>query len=346
MKRHLSFLSARHYLTTTLGALALVAISAATAQTTLRLSSWAPPMHPVTTEILGGWAKDVERVTEGRVKVDILKSPLGAPTAYYDLIRNGVVDVGFITHDFTPNRFALTRVAELPMLGGNAEDSSVALWRTQHKFFDPAKEHANVKVLGLMVHGPGYLYTMAQAPTSLEALRGQKIRATAGIPQDLVTALGAVAVPAPPPKSYEVMMNGVVDGTIFPAESIAAFNLAPLIKHVLKVPGGFYKSTFAILMNERKWNSLSKQDQEAIWSVSGEELSRRAGQVWDKSDRAAEAIIHAANISEYIATGDYLEAIKQRLTPLSDAWNAAAQARGVDATAALEYFKLQLHNKP
>lgn len=322
---------------------ATLASVSALAQTTLRLSSWAPPLHPVSTEILGQWAEDVERVTQGRVKVETLKSPVGAPAAYYDLVRNGVVDVSFITHDFTPNRFVLTRIAELPLVGTNGESASVALWRTQQRFFETAQEHSGVKLLGMMVHGPGYVYTStSQALTSLDALKGLKIRATAGILTDVATALGAVAVPAPPPKAYEVMMNGVVDGTLFPAESVGSFKLEPLIKQVLKVPGGFYKSSFAIIMNERKWNALSKADQETIWSISGEPLSRRAGRVWDASDKVAEASIQAAGITEHNAQGAYLDKLKERLMPLHETWMKDAAGRKVDVRAALEYFISQL----
>ena len=39
-------------------------------------------------------------------------------------------------------------------------------------------------------------------------------------------------------------------------------------------------------MNEDKWNKLSKQDQDAIMSVSGE-ARRAAGKAWDAADAAA-----------------------------------------------------------
>ena len=37
-------------------------------------------------------------------------------------------------------------------------------------------------------------------------------------------------------------------------------------------------------MNEDKWNKLSKQDQDAITSVSGEPLALLAGKAWDATD--------------------------------------------------------------
>ena len=42
-------------------------------------------------------------------------------------------------------------------------------------------------------------------------------------------------------------------------------------------PGGFYSSSFGFFMNEDKWNKLSKQDQDAIASVSGEPLALLTG---------------------------------------------------------------------
>lgn len=326
-----------------IAAVAVAVVSgAAAAQTVLRLSSWAPPQHPVTTEIMGGWARDVERVTDGKVKVEILKTPVGAPASYFDLVRNGVVDVSFVTHDFTPNRFVLTRIAQLPFMGDSGEAASVALWRTQEKFFEKADEHAGVKVLGLMVHGPGYLYTTGRPVGSLDELRGAKIRASAGVMTDVVTAFDAVTVPAPPTKSYEVLSNGVADGTLFPAESIVGFNLTSLVKQVLKIPGGFYKSSFVIMMNPAKWNALSEEQRTAIWSVSGEGLSRRAGAVWDKSDKTAEASLAAAGVKEVVAAGSYLTALRERLEPLRTNWLKQARSRGVDADAALAYFNEQL----
>lgn len=312
------------------------------AQTVLRLSSWAPPQHPVSTRIMGGWAEDVERATNGQVKVEILKAPVGAPGSYFDFVRNGVVDVSFFTHDFAPNRFVLTRLAELPFIGQTGEAASVALWRTQEKYFNRADEHKGVKILGLMVSGPGYLYTVNRPVDQLAGFRGAKLRSSAGGMSDVVAALDAVTVPAPPTKTYELLTNGVADGTLFPAESIAGFNLVPLVKNVLKIPGGFYKSSFVIMMNQKKWDALLPELQQAIWSVSGEYLSRRAGIVWDESDRIAEEQLKAAGIDETVAAGAYLTELKRRLEPLREQWVRDAGERGVDGGAVLEYYREQV----
>ncbi|WP_436643287.1 TRAP transporter substrate-binding protein [Microbaculum sp. FT89] len=317
-------------------------IQSAAAQTTLRVSSWAPPTHPVTTEIFGKWAADVERVTEGRVKTEMLGAPLGAPPAYFDLVSKGIVDVSFVTHDFLPNRFVLSGLSQLPFSTYSAEISSVALWRTHEAMLAELDEHKGVKVLALMVHGPGQLYTISKPVTAIADFAGLKVRASAAIQTEILEQVGGSPVSAPPTKSYEVMANGVVDGTLFPPESMKGFNLIPLVKHELAVPGGFYTTSFVIMMNEAKWDGLSDADKEAIMSVSGEYLSRRAGAVWDASDEVANAEIDAAGVERVVAEGAFLEELKRTFVPLEASWIERASAKGLDAKAALEFYRAEV----
>ena len=123
--------------------------------------------------------------------------------------------------------------------------------------------------------------------TKVEDLAGMKIRSGGGISEEMARALGASAFVKPAPESYELLSSGVADGTFFPLESIISFKLGSVIKYATLFPGGFYGSAFGFFMNEDKWNKLSKEDQDAITSVSGEALARLAGKAWDATDRAA-----------------------------------------------------------
>ena len=100
----------------------------------------------------------------------------------------------------------------------------------------------------------------------------------------MARALGASAFVKPAPESYELLSSGVADGTFFPLELIISFKLGSVVKYATLFPGGFYGSAFGFFMNEDKWNKLSKQDQDAIASVSGEALARLAGKAWDATD--------------------------------------------------------------
>ena len=77
----------------------------ARAEIVLTLNNWLPPTHPQVADLFVPWAADIERVTEGRVKVQILPAPLGPPSASFDLAKNGVTDIGFAVMGYTPGRF-------------------------------------------------------------------------------------------------------------------------------------------------------------------------------------------------------------------------------------------------
>ena len=61
-----------HALIATAAALTFGGVGQAQAQTTLTLSSWVPPTHFVVKDILQPWMAEVEKATEGRVKVSLL----------------------------------------------------------------------------------------------------------------------------------------------------------------------------------------------------------------------------------------------------------------------------------
>ena len=101
--------------------------SAALSQTTtMTMSSWVPPSHLMTKDVLAVWAQNVEKATNGRVKFQMLpKHPSAAPGTF-DAVKDGLVDVSFVTASYTPARHVLPLLPELPGAGATAEINSVA----------------------------------------------------------------------------------------------------------------------------------------------------------------------------------------------------------------------------
>ncbi|MDP2094488.1 MAG: hypothetical protein Q8K50_11465, partial [Hydrogenophaga sp.] len=77
----------------------------AQAQTMLTLSSWVPPAHYVVKDILQPWMAEVEKATEGRVKINLLPKPVGAPAQHWELARKGVADITWGNFTYEPERF-------------------------------------------------------------------------------------------------------------------------------------------------------------------------------------------------------------------------------------------------
>src|SRR5881275_3359068 len=117
--------------TLVLAALAVVlATTPALAQTTtLTMSSWVSPTHHVTAVVLQGWANEAEKVTNGRVKFTMLPKHPSAPPGTFDAVREGLVDLSYVTASYTPSRHVLPLLAELPGAGDTALANSLAYSR-------------------------------------------------------------------------------------------------------------------------------------------------------------------------------------------------------------------------
>ncbi|MBK1650198.1 TRAP transporter substrate-binding protein [Rhabdochromatium marinum] len=319
----------------------LITLAGTASAETLRLSNWLPQSHPIVKDVMVPWKVAVEEATEGRVTVQILDAPLGPPPAHYDLAANGVADVTFSAQAYTPGRFKTAMLAELPFLGDSAEAVSVAYWQVFEERLAAAGEYAGVKVLGVFTHGPGHAFAKGRDLSSLDGIAGAKLRVGGGMANDVATALGAVPVQSPSSKAYELISGGVVDGILFPFESVTFFRLDGLLDQGFEVPGGLYNTSFFFVMNERRWNRLSEADQAAIDSVSGEALSRLAGKAWDAADAAGRSALEG-QVELHVATEEQMEGLHQMLDPVIEAKLDEIATSGIDAKAALEDMKARI----
>jgi len=324
-----------------LSAASMLMISGASAKTTLRLSNWIPPKHPIAADMIFPWAKKVEKASNGRIKVNILKKALGKPPAAFDLAKDGIADISWGVHGYTPGRFVVTQLVELPFLGDDAEALSVAYWRVHLKYLAAANEHSGVKLLGLMTHGPGHIYNSKRSINMPADLAGLKIRVGGGVVSDVGKALNIVTMMKPATKSYEILSRGVADGIFFPKESIKSFKLSKVLKYATYIPGGLYNTSFFLVMSEKSWNKLSTQDQQAITSVSGEEFAKLAGKGWNKADRAGMAAMNAAGMSVQTASSAMMAELRKKLSDIETKVVERAKAKGVDGAAALKMLRAE-----
>ena len=265
----------------------------AQAQTTLTLSSWVPPTHFVSKDILQPWMAEVEKVTEGRVKINMLPKAVGSPPQHWELARKGVADITWGNFTYEPERFKSMWFVELPMMGSNCEASSVALWRTHSQFLASNDAFKGVQMLGVGLLGGGQFHHPSKVIDTPDDLKGQKVRMGGPIQKRLLEELGAIPVEGPGTKAYELLQGGVIDASLHPIESVVNFRLDGTLKNHTIIPGGLYDASFFVVMNERKFKGLSAADQQAVMKVSGEMLSRRWGQEFDKQDKAAQAKLRA-----------------------------------------------------
>jgi len=319
----------------------LAAARPAAAQTTLTMSSWVSPQHHLTASVLQVWANDVEKATSGHVKFAMLPKHPSAPPGTFDAVRDGLVDLSFVTASYTPARHILPLLPELPGGGDTALVNSVAYSRIHWKYFQKVGEYRGVKLLGVFTHGPGQMFTKKPV-AGIGDVQGLKIRTGGGVAEQVAKALGASAFVKPAPESYELLSSGVADGVFFPLESIISFKLDTVLEQATLFPGGMYSSAFGFFMNEEKWNKLPKQDQEAIEKLSGEYIARLAGNSWDEADRKGMDALKKSGVKIVHANPAFIAEVKKRSAPIVEEWVKQANAKGVDAAKILAEFQDEL----
>ena len=319
----------------------VVAAQPALAQTTLTMSSWVSPTHHITAVVLQGWANEAEKVTNGRVKFQMLPKHPSAPPGTFDAVREGLVDLSYVTASYTPARHIMPMLPELPGAGDTALVNSVAYSRIHWKHLHKVGEYKGVKLLGVFTHGPGQMFTKRPVH-NINDVQGLKIRTGGGVAEAVAKALGTSAFVKPAPESYELLKSGVADGVFFPMESIITFKLDTVLEQATLFPGGMYSSAFGFFMNEEKWNKLPKQDQDAIDKISGEWIARHAGQSWDEADRKGLEVLKKSGVKIVNADPAFVAEVKKRSAPIIEDWIQKASAKGVDAAKILAEFREEL----
>src|SRR6058998_195928 len=319
----------------------VVAAQPALAQTTLTMSSWVSPTHHITAVVLQGWANEAEKVTNGRVKFQMLPKHPSAPPGTFDAVREGLVDLSYVTASYTPARHIMPMLPELPGAGDTALVNSVAYSRIHWKHLHKVGEYKGVKLLGVFTHGPGQMFTKRPVH-NINDVQGLKIRTGGGVAEAVAKALGTSAFVKPAPESYELLKSGVADGVFFPMEAIASFKLETVLEQATLFPGGMYSSAFGFFMNEDKWNKLSKPDQEAIEKISGEHIARLAGASWDEADKKGLEQLKKSGVKIVNANPELVAEVKKRSAPIIDDWITKAKAKGVDAAKILAEFREEL----
>ncbi len=306
------------------------------AEYNLRIANWNPnPKHAVAVA-LNEWAQKINKESNGRINVTVDKAIIGKPAGQYDLVRQGVVQAAWGALPWTPGRFDLSQVIELPFFSPSGEEGSRKITQLWQKYFAD-KEFTDTKMMAIHVHSPGVLHTKEKV-TSPEELKGMKIR-TIGSGVKWAEALNATAVVMPASKAHEALSRGVADGILFPWDAIQSYRLEKLLPYHLEVPNGFYTIAFYFVMNQDFYNSLPDDLKALIDANSGPELAAFLGKAWDDAAKKTRSTL-AADSKHVISSVSpkVLSDLQARSKQIVDNWRKLATSKGIDADAVLAEF--------
>jgi len=293
----------------------------------LKLSHFMSPMHNLHVDVFVPFAKEVEERTKGRLKVTVYPGEaLGKSKDHYDMAMHGITDIAFAIHGYTPGRFPLSSVMELPFQVPSAKVGSRVVWELyEKKYF--AKEYPGVKVLSLWVHSPGHVHMTKKLAKTLEDVKGLRLRSPGPLQTTLLRELGISPLTIPIPELYDALQRGMADGAVVPFSAVKDFKLHEVVKY--HTVADMYVMTMTLVMNPKTWDSLPPDAQKIIEETSGGRMSEMAGSSYDAYDQLGIEAAKKVKAEIYTLPPDEKKKWAERAKPVVDKWIADMEAKGL-----------------
>lgn len=308
--------------------------AAAAEPITLRLHTFNSPKSIAVRQFLQPWAAEVEERSGGRVRIEVFPAMQlgGKPSDLYGQARDGVVDLVWTLPGYSPGRFPLTEVFELPFVCGDAEATSQALTHYHRKWL--REEYADTQPLVFHTSAPGHIHTADKPIRMLEDLRGVKVRAPSRASAETLKALGATPVGMPVPRVYEALSRGVVEGTWIPWTIMRPFRLHEVTKYHTEV--SLSCVLFLLTMNKARYDGLPAEIRGIIDETTGMNLAKRLGRLWQGDESPGRAIALKRGHTILSLTEAERERWREVTQPVIESWVARVKAMGHDGEAMLE----------
>ena len=199
------------------------------------------------------------------------------------LVMDGTADIAFVIPGQTPYRFPDNKLLELPGLFRDPREGTTVYTRLVAS--GKLRGYENFFVIGAYTTGLNLIHSRSPIG-SLDALKGQKIRANNQIEAAVLERLGAMPTVLPVPQIADAIRKGAIDGAALAPTALIDYHIAPLTPHHYLLGSGV--NPLALVMNRKKFESLPPAAQALLRKYSGE----YAAKIWIES-RNEDAIFAA-----------------------------------------------------
>ena len=180
--------------------------------------------------------------------------------------------------------------------------------------------------------------------TTLENLKGLKLRSTGGAQDLTMRNLGAIPVRMAAPDTYESLSRGTLDGVVFPLDSVVSYNVEKLVKYSTE-GANFSSFIVAYSISDAVWNQLTPEVRK-IMIEAGEETVKAACAAVDQQDVETKQKIQDAGVKFQPLTPVFTAQLTDLLKDVANKWAAPLDARGKQGTEALKEFRAALDAPP
>jgi TRAP-type C4-dicarboxylate transport system substrate-binding protein len=305
----------------------------------LKLSHWVPPTHPLQ-KAMEAWGASVQQASGGTITYSVFPAQqLGKAFDHYDMARDGIADVTYITPGYPPGRFPVIGAGELPFLIANGKGGSQALDSWYRKY--AATEMKDVKFCLAFVHDPGSFHSKTKKIMVPADISGMKIRPAHATMAAFVTLLGGTNVQSSAPEVRDILEKGVADAVTFPWGSVSLFGIDKVTKYHMDVP--LYATTFAWVMNKAKYDEMAAGQKKVIDDHCNNDWSGKVAGPWADFEHAGVEKLKADSAREvYPISAEQVALWRKAAEPLQGVWAENVRKGGGDPDAILKELKGEL----
>ena len=305
----------------------------------LKLSHWVPPSHPLQ-KAAEEWGASVEKASGGTIKSQVFPSQqLGKAFDHYDMVRDGIAEVGYINPGYQPGRFPIISAGEIPFMIGEVHGGNKAVDKWYRKY--AATEMKDVKYCFSFILDPATWHTSKKKVMVPDDIKGMKVRPSQATIATWVTQLGGANVQASATEVRDVMEKGVAEAVIFPWGSVPLLGVDKVTKY--HMDASIATTTFQWLINQKTYDAMSPAQKKAVDDHCTNEWADKFAGPWGDFERAGLAKVKALPDHEvYTITADQLAAWKKSAEPLHKTWADAVKKAGGDPDTIMKELRAAL----
>ncbi|KZD05775.1 TRAP-type C4-dicarboxylate transport system substrate-binding protein [Thalassospira sp. MBR-102] len=234
------------------------------------------------------WTEELPAASNGEINVQMTthdQMGIGGGDVFR-ILNDGVFDVGMTVADYAVGDAPELEGLDVPLVANTAEEAQAMVEAARPMVEDIFKERFNSKVLAIAPYPPQVVFCKGDV-TSLEDLKGKKVRGSGRMTTKFLEALGANGVNVAFSEVPGALERGVIDCAVTGAGSGYSAGWWEVSDHLMTIPLGGWDPVVTA-MNFDKWNSLSPEMQKLI---TDEVNSKFEAPAWAAAAGALEADI-------------------------------------------------------
>jgi TRAP-type C4-dicarboxylate transport system substrate-binding protein len=305
----------------------------------LKISHWVPATHPLQ-KAAEDWIADITKASGGTITGTVFPSQqLGKAFDHYDMVRDGIADVGYINPGYQPGRFPIVSAGEIPFMIGEVHGGIRAVDKWYRKY--APTEMKEVKYCFSFILDPATWHTSKKKIMVPGDVKGMKVRPSQATIAAWVTQLGGTNVQASATEVRDVMEKGVAEAVMFPWGSVPLLGVDKVTKY--HMDASISTTMFQWLINQKVYDGMSPAQKKVIDDHCTNDWAEKFAGPWGDFEHAGLAKMKAMPDHEvYTITAAQLTEWKKAAEPLHQVWADAVKKKSGDPDTIMKELRAAL----